>query len=118
MTEEYDSKYTQEDIAFLDADAAQRTEEMENASLMQERLRQSAEKGKGLMNDSSSISLSEADRLARSKQREQEVMDELNKALAEARLKGRKGLNEVPAETKDTIATGTQLKGKIEIRIG
>ena len=67
------------------------------------------------MNDSSSINLSEADRLARSKQREQEVMDELNKALAEARLKGRKGLNEVPAETKDTIATGTQLKGKIEI---
>lgn len=115
QTEEYDSKYTQEDIAFLDADAAQRTEEMENASLMQERLRQSAEKGKGLMNDSSSISLSETDRLARSKQREQEVMDELNKALAEARLKGRKGLNEVPAETKDTIATGTQLKGKIEI---
>ena len=42
-------------------------------------------------------------------------MDELNKALAEARLKGRKGLNEIPKETKDTLATGTQLKGKIEI---
>src|SRR5574344_1700924 len=115
QTEEYDSKYTQEDIALLDADAAQRTEEMENASLMQERLRQSAEKGKDMMNDSSSINLTEADRLARSKQREQEVMDELNKALAEARLKGRKGLNEVPVESKDTMATGTHLKGKIEI---
>ena len=46
QTEDYDSKYTQEDIALLDADAAQRTAEMENASGMQERLRKSAEKAK------------------------------------------------------------------------
>ena len=109
--EDYDSKYTQEDIALLDADAAQRTAEMENASSVQERLRESAEKGKMMMTDSTNISLSEADRLARHKQREQEAMDELNKALAEARLKGQKGLDNVDEATTTPIT----ISGKIEI---
>lgn len=109
--EDYDSKYTQEDIALLDADAAQRTAEMENASSVQERLRESAEKGKVMMTDSTNISLSEADRLARHKQREQEAMDELNKALAEARLKGQKGLDNVDEATTTPIT----ISGKIEI---
>lgn len=111
QTEDYDSKYTQEDIALLDADAAQRTAEMENASSVQERLRESAEKGKMMMTDSTNISLSEADRLARHKQREQEAMDELNKALAEARLKGQKGLDNVDEATTTPIT----ISGKIEI---
>lgn len=111
QTEDYDSKYTQEDIALLDADAAQRTAEMENASSVQERLRESAEKGKVMMTDSTNISLSEADRLARHKQREQEAMDELNKALAEARLKGQKGLENVDEATTTPIT----ISGKIEI---
>lgn len=111
QTEDYDSKYTQEDIALLDADAAQRTAEMENASSVQERLRESAEKGKVMMTDSANISLSEADRLARHKQREQEAMDELNKALAEARLKGQKGLDNVDEATTTPIT----ISGKIEI---
>ncbi|MGL5254555.1 MAG: conjugative transposon protein TraM [Brevinema sp.] len=111
QTEDYDSKYTQEDIALLDADAAQRTAEMENASSVQERLRESAEKGKVMMTDSTNISLSEADRLARHKQREQEAMDELNKALAEARLKGQKGLDNVDEATTTPIT----ISGKIEI---
>ncbi|MGL5981087.1 MAG: conjugative transposon protein TraM [Phocaeicola sp.] len=111
QTEDYDSKYTQEDIALLDADAAQRTAEMENASSVQERLRESAEKGKVMMTDSTNISLSEADRLARHKQREQEAMDELNKALAEARLKGQKGLDNVDEATTTPIT----MSGKIEI---
>ncbi len=111
QTEDYDSKYTQEDIALLDADAAQRTAEMENASGMQERLRKSAEKGKEMMTDSIGVNLSETDRLARNKQREQEAMNELNKALAEARLKGQKGLETVNnARTPPTSVTG-----KIEI---
>ena len=111
QTEDYDSKYTQEDIALLDADAAQRTAEMENASGMQERLRKSAEKGKEMMTDSIGVNLSETDRLARNKQREQEAMNELNKALAEARLKGQKGLETV----NNATTPPTSVTGKIEI---
>ena len=115
QTEDYDSKYTQEDIALLDADAAQRTAEMENASGMQERLRKSAEKGKELMTDSIGVNLSETDRLARNKQREQEAMNELNKALAEARLKGQKGLETVNNATTAPTTPPTSVTGKIEI---
>ena len=115
QTEDYDSKYTQEDIALLDADAAQRTAEMENASSLQERLRKSAEKGKDMMTDSTGISLSEADRLARNKQHEQEAMDELNKALAEARLKGQKGLGAVGEGTTSQTTPPTTVTGKIEV---
>lgn len=115
QTEDYDSKYTQEDIALLDADAAQRTAEMENASGMQERLRKSAEKGKEMMIDSIGVNLSETDRLARNKQREQEAMNELNKALAEARLKGQKGLDTVNDATTPPTTPPTSLTGKIEI---
>lgn len=43
--EEYDSKYTEEDLALLDSEAAARSEELERLREMQERLRQSAERG-------------------------------------------------------------------------
>lgn len=118
--EDYDSKYTDEDIATLDANASERAAELENARLMQERLRQSAERGEAMTSDTASVPLSEADRLARSQQREAEAMAELNKALAEARLRGQRGLDEIPNADadlahQDTIATGTAVKGKIEI---
>lgn len=51
-------------------------------------------KDKEMAGDSTDINLSEADRLANESESEQETMDELNKALAEARLKGQKGLQE------------------------
>lgn len=111
QTEDYDSKYSQDDLAKLDADAAERTAELE----MQEQLRQSAEKGKNMATGGADVNISETDRLARNKQREQETMAELNRALAEARLKGQKGLEPVGTKPNgDTLKTG-QIKGKIEI---
>ena len=116
QTEEYDSKYSQEDLDKLDAAAAERIKEIE----LEEKLRQSADKGKEMTGNSADINLSEADRLTRNQKREQETLDELNKALAEARLKGQKGLQNPTASDKekndgDTMESGTQLKGKVEI---
>lgn len=117
--EDYDSKYSKDDLALLDIEAAQRTEELEKLQRtqeMEEKLRKSAEKGKMLMTDSTGIQpLSEAERLAHSKQREQEALAELQKALAEARLSGQKNVGELP-ENADHASDGqTGMKGKIEV---
>lgn len=120
--ESYDSKYSKDDLALLDMEAAQRTEELEKqqrSQEMQEKLRQSAEKGRNLMTDSTDLQpLSEEERLARSKQREQGALAELQKALAEARLNGRKSVEDVADMSEDTDHTGntqTAMKGKIEV---
>lgn len=117
--EGYDSKYSKEDLALLDMEAAQRTEELEKLQRtqeMEEKLRQSAEKGKMLMTDSTGIQpLSEAERLARSKQREQEALAELQKALAEARLSGQKSVRELPENTDNARDGSISMKGRIEV---
>lgn len=117
--EDYNSKYSKDDLALLDMEAAQRTEELEKLQRtqeMQEKLRQSAEKGKNLISDSTDIQpLSEAERLVRSKQREQEALAELQKALAEARLSGQKSVGELPENTDNAKDGNTSMKGKIEV---
>lgn len=120
--EGYDSKYSKDDLALLDMEAAQKTEELEKLQRrqeMQDKLRQSAEKGKNLMADSADLQpLSEAERLVRSKQREQGALAELQKALAEARLNGKKSTEGVPdaAENTDNSVNGrTAMKGEIEV---
>lgn len=99
--EEYDSKYSDSDLAFLDAEAARRLQEM------QDQLNASRRRGEELMNDSINAPMSEEERIARGRERQQEALDELNKALAEARLKGQKGLEEVAAESDQTTVTAT-----------
>lgn len=113
--EGYDSKYSETDIALLDAEAAERTEEMLRLHQMQERLRESAEKGNGMLNDSTALSADdEASRLARSEQRQQEALAELNRALAEARLQGQKGLEDVQEPDKNTASAQNEPQaGKI-----
>lgn len=91
-TEEYDSKYTEQDLAMLDEEAERRLREM------QEQLDKSRERGMAMANDTLSEPVSEDERLRRGAQRRQEAIDELNKALAEARLSGQKGLEETPAQ--------------------
>lgn len=91
-TETYDSKYSDDDLAFLDAESAQRLQEM------QDRLDGSRERGLAMTDDSLAETMSEEERIARGRQRQQEALDELNKALAEARLKGQKGLTDVPTD--------------------
>lgn len=99
--EEYDSKYSDSDLAFLDAEAARRLQEM------QDQLDASRKRGEELMNDSINAPMSEEERIARGQQRQQEALDELNKALAEARLKGQKGLEDVPSESGQATVVAT-----------
>lgn len=99
--EEYESKYTDEEREQL--------EEQEAAKLaeMQRQLQESAQKGQEIAQGGSP---SEEDRIARSKQREQEAMDELNRAIAQARLQAQQSM--MPAAT-DTADAG-QREGKVE----
>ena len=117
--EDYDSRYTEEDLALLDSEAAERSEELERLREMQEQLRQSAERGQAMVADSAGVQpLSEEERIVRSQQRRKEALAELDKALAEARKQGQKGLQDVdstgteyPAPTGSVSAIG----GKVEI---
>lgn len=120
--EDYDSKYSDEDLALLDADAAQRTAELE-ASL-QERLRQSAEKGKAIGDGVFSTSLSEEDRLAHHETSQAQALAELEQALAQARLAGtQKATGAVNGITqgaedlanRDSMHTGKVVTGTVEV---
>ena len=99
--EEYESKYTDEEREQLEAQEAAKLAEM------QRQLQESAQKGQEIAQGGSP---SEEDRIARSKQREQEAMDELNRAIAQARLQAQQSM--MPAAT-DTADAG-QREGKIE----
>ena len=99
--EEYESKYTDEERAQLEAQEAAKLAEM------QRQLQESAQKGQEIAQGGSP---SEEDRIARSKQREQEAMDELNRAIAQARLQAQQSM--IPAAT-DTADAG-QREGKVE----
>lgn len=118
--EHYESRYTDDDLAALEADAAQRLAELEQEGI-EGRLRQSQRKGEDMMTDSLGHPLSEEERLARSKQRQDEALEELNKALAQARLAGQKGVDGVTDAAKDvakgadTLNTSKNIQGKIEI---
>ena len=99
--EEYESKYTDEEREQLEAQEAAKLAEM------QRQLQESAQKGQEIAQGGTS---SEEDRIARSKQREQEAMDELNRAIAQARLQAQQSM--MPAAT-DTADAG-QREGKVE----
>lgn len=99
--EEYESKYTDEEREQLEAQEAAKLAEM------QRQLQESAQKGQEIAQGGSS---SEEDRIARSMQREQEAMDELNRAIAQARLEAQQSM--MPAAT-DTADAGKR-EGKVE----
>lgn len=99
--EEYESKYTDEEREQLEAQEAAKLAEM------QRQLQESAQKGQEIAQGGSP---SEEDRIARSKQREQEAMDELNRAIAQSRLQAQQSM--MPAAT-DTADAG-QREGKVE----
>ena len=117
--EAYDSKYSEEDLALLDSEAAEQSEELERLRAMQERLRKSAEKGEAMLADSVGLEpLSEEERIARSEQRRKEALAELDKALAEARERGQIGLTRPDSTTANGTAPATNavaVKGKVEI---
>ena len=99
--EEYESKYTDEEREQLEAQEAAKLAEM------QRQLQESAQKGQEIAQGGSP---SEEDRIARSKQREQEAMDELNRAIAQARLQAQQSMMSAATDTADA----GQREGKVE----
>src|SRR5574344_1783402 len=101
----YDSKYSDEERDLLESQDAEKLAEL------QRQLQESAQKGQEVANGNA---LSEEDRLARSQQREREAMEELNRALAQARLQGQQAMqsprvNDNGSENTDSIG---EQKGK------
>ena len=92
--EEYDSKYSEEELKQLES----QKQEAEKLAEMQRQLQESAQKGQEVAQGDGT---SEEDRLTISKQREQEAMEELNRAIAQARLQGLQATN-LPTDT-DTL---------------
>ena len=78
--EEYESKYNEEDLKVLDGNAEAQMRLLE----MQQQLQQSAERGNSLQGEAP-LALSDAERLIQSQQRERELQEQLDKALAEIR---------------------------------
>ena len=108
--EDYDSKYSDEERELLESQDAQKLAEL------QRQLQQSAEKGQEVANGNA---LSEEDRLARSQQREREAMDELNRALAQARLQGQLA-TQVPesnASEQEELAANTPSKTEAKVTV-
>ena len=110
--EGYDSKYSDEERELLESQDAQKLAEL------QRQLQESAQKGQEVANGNV---LSEEDRLARSQQREREAMDELNRALAQARLQGQQAtqvsnVNDNEGET-DNLAENTQGKAETKVTV-
>ena len=100
--EAYDSKYSDEELQQLESS------EIERLAELQRQLQASAEKGERI---GEGQGLSEEERIARSHQREQDAIDELNRALAMARLQGQQATQQAvpqeatePVETKDNPA--------------
>ena len=100
--ETYDSKYSDEELQQLESSESERLAEL------QRQLQASAEKGERI---GEGQGISEEERIARTHQREQEAIDELNRALAMARLQGQQTPQQAvpqevtePVETKDNPA--------------
>ena len=108
--EDYDSKYSDEERELLESQDAQKFAEL------QRQLQESAQKGQEVANGNV---LSEEDRLARSQQREREAMDELNRALAQARLQGQLA-TQVPesnASGQEELAANTPSKTEAKVTV-
>lgn len=103
--EEYDSKYSEEERNQVEA------QEAEKLSEMQRQLQESAQKGQEIAKGNNSA---ENDRLARGKQREQEAMEELNRAIAQARMQAQQ-VSTPSMQAEVTAKTGDAKEGKVEI---
>lgn len=101
--EDYESKYSESDLEML------------------AQLQQSKEKGEAMLNPDLASGYTEEQRLAMQQQREREAMDELNRALAQARLQGQQA-SQMPSEdelnenvSNSQVSNVNQAEGKINI---
>ena len=106
--EEYDSRYSEEERASLESEEAKKLAEM------QERLQKSSQKGTEMNNGGS---MSEEERIAHSQQREKEALEELNKALAQARLQGQGASEPIqqPENSQAQVPNDDKVEGKVEV---
>ena len=115
--EEYNSRYSEEERASLESEEAKKLAEM------QEQLQKSAQKGKDLNNGTS---MTEDERVALSQQREKDAIEELNRALAQARLQGQAATSPTPQSQEEQAQqsqqaqqvqqpSGSKVEGKVEI---
>jgi conjugative transposon TraM protein len=97
-TEDYNSKYTDDDLAFLDSEAEKRLQEL------QDQLDASRKRGEAMLGDSIANENDNNDK--------PNALDELNKALAELRLKGKQSVEDALPEsnTDGQIDISEQIK--------
>lgn len=97
--ESFQSQYSEEERRLLEEDAARRSEELDRLREMQEAISGGAEKGSGMIGAGESAPLSEEERLLRAQNRQDAAMEELSRVLSEARLGGRRAVDQV----RDTV---------------
>ena len=103
QTEDYESKYSESDLEML------------------AQLQQSKEKGEQMANQTMTDGYTEEQRMAQQQQREREAMEELNRALAQARMQGQQASQMPPSNDAATNNGSTQndnanrAEGKINI---
>jgi conjugative transposon TraM protein len=119
--ESYSSRYSDDDIALLDADTERKAQELERLKNMQDRINEGANKGQNMNAGELLPPATEEERIERSRGRQEEALAELNKALAEARLQGRKGLESTFSDTirttmgeKATVPEKTLTEGAVK----
>lgn len=109
QTEEYDSRYSDEDFAMLDREAQARTEELLRLREMQDRIAEGAQKGEAMSSDSlNPVAYADNNNAA--------ALAELERALAEARLKGQQSVEQqAPVVEASASITATQT---VEVKDG
>lgn len=110
QTEDYASRYSDEEFALLDREAQARTDELLRLREMQDRIAEGAQKGEAMSSDS----LNPVDYADRNNR---EALAELERALAEARLKGQQSV-EMPVTDVVEAAAGITAAETVEIKEG
>ncbi len=110
QTEDYASRYSDEEFALLDREAQARTEELLRLREMQDRIAEGAQKGEAMSSDS----LNPVDYADRNNR---EALAELERALAEARLKGQQSV-EMPVTDVVEAVAGITAAETVEIKEG
>ena len=101
--EDFESKYSEEELKLLQEKEAQ----AEEIKRLQERLKQSAQKGESMSSDEFSLPMSEEERARALEMRRKGMMVELERDLNNARAKGAAAIGDV-ADAQDSIAAAAQ----------
>lgn len=110
-TEEYDSRYSDEDFAMLDREAQARTEELLRLREIQDRIAEGAQKGEAISSDSLTPVDYASDNNAA-------ALAELERALAEARLKGQQSVEQTAPTVEASAAASVTATQTVEVKEG